>query len=54
MQTETFEDLAISTELRRAVQRVGFEIITPIQAKAKVDAWGIERCARETENRPGD
>ena len=47
MQTETFEGLAISTELRRAVQRVGFETMTPIQAKAKVDAEGIERYVHE-------
>jgi hypothetical protein len=47
MQTETFEGLAISTELRRAVQRVGFETMTPIQAKGKIDAEGIERYAHE-------
>jgi hypothetical protein len=47
MQTETFEGLAISTELRRAVQRVGFETMTLIQAKANVDAEGIERYAHE-------
>jgi ATP-dependent RNA helicase DeaD len=34
MQTEKFEGLAISPELRRAVQDVGFEAMTPIQAKA--------------------
>ncbi len=34
MQTERFEDLAISRELRKAVQDVGFEAMTPIQAKA--------------------
>jgi len=34
MQTEKFEGLAISPELRRAVQHVGFEAMTPIQAKA--------------------
>ena len=49
MQTETFEGLAISTELRRAVQRVGFETMPPIQTKAKVDAEGIERYAHEVE-----
>ena len=49
MQTETFEGLASSTELRRAVQQVGFEIMTPIQARAKVDAGGIEQYAHEVE-----
>lgn len=49
MQTEKFEGLAISPELRRAVQHVGFEAMTPIQAKAKVDAGGIERYAHEVE-----
>ena len=34
MQTEKFDALAISTELRRAVQDVGYEAMTPIQAKA--------------------
>jgi ATP-dependent RNA helicase DeaD len=34
MQTEKFEALAISKELRRAVQDVGYEAMTPIQAKA--------------------
>ena len=34
MQTERFEDLAISRELLKAVQEVGFEAMTPIQAKA--------------------
>lgn len=34
MQTEKFESLAISGELRKAVRDVGFEAMTPIQAKA--------------------
>src|SRR4030065_1411375 len=34
MQTEKFEALAIAKELRRAVQDVGYEVMTPIQAKA--------------------
>jgi ATP-dependent RNA helicase DeaD len=34
MQTEKFDDLAISKELHRAVQNFGFETMTPIQAKA--------------------
>jgi len=34
MQTEKFEALALSKELRRAVQDVGYELMTPIQAKA--------------------
>ena len=34
MQTEKFEDLPISRELRKAVKEVGFEAMTPIQAKA--------------------
>ena len=34
MQTEKFDALAISKELRRAVQDVGYEAMTPIQAKA--------------------
>ncbi len=34
MQTEKFDALAISKELRRAVQDVGYEVMTPIQAKA--------------------
>jgi ATP-dependent RNA helicase DeaD len=34
MQTEKFEALAISTELRRAVKGIGYEAMTPIQAKA--------------------
>jgi ATP-dependent RNA helicase DeaD len=34
MQAERFEDLAISRELRKAVQDVGFEVMTPIQVKA--------------------
>lgn len=34
MATEKFEDLALSKELRRAVQDMGFEEMTPIQAKA--------------------
>ena len=34
MQTETFDALAISKELCRAVQDVGYEAMTPIQAKA--------------------
>ena len=33
MSTETFEELAISKELLRAVQDLGFEEMTPIQAK---------------------
>jgi hypothetical protein len=42
MQTGTFEGLAISTELRRAVQRTGFEVITPIQGMPQADARGTE------------
>ncbi|MCX5799559.1 MAG: DEAD/DEAH box helicase [Proteobacteria bacterium] len=34
MSTEKFEDLAISKELLRAVQEIGFEEMTPIQAEA--------------------
>ncbi len=34
MQAEKFEDLPISRELRKAVKEVGFEAMTPIQAKA--------------------
>jgi ATP-dependent RNA helicase DeaD len=34
MQTEKFDALAISKELRRAVQDVGYEAMTPIQANA--------------------
>jgi ATP-dependent RNA helicase DeaD len=34
MQAEKFEDLRISRELRKAVKEVGFEAMTPIQAKA--------------------
>jgi ATP-dependent RNA helicase DeaD len=34
MQPEKFEDLPISRELRKAVKEVGFEAMTPIQAKA--------------------
>jgi len=34
MQTEKFDALAISKELRRAVQDVGYEAMTPIQARA--------------------
>ena len=34
MQTERFEDLAISGELRKAVRDAGFDEMTPIQAKA--------------------
>jgi len=34
MQTEKFEDLPISRELRNAVKDVGFETMTPIHAKA--------------------
>ncbi len=34
MQTVKFENLTISGELRKAVRDVGFEAMTPIQAKA--------------------
>jgi ATP-dependent RNA helicase DeaD len=34
MQTEKFEDLSISKELRKALRDVGFETMTPIQAMA--------------------
>ena len=34
MQKEKFDDLAISIELRRAVKDIGYETMTPIQAKA--------------------
>ena len=34
MQTEKFGDLPISGELRKAVRDMGFETMTPIQAKA--------------------
>jgi ATP-dependent RNA helicase DeaD len=34
MQTEKFGDLPISGELRKAIQDMGFETMTPIQAKA--------------------
>jgi len=34
MPTEKYGDLPISGELRKAVQDVGFEAMTPIQAKA--------------------
>jgi ATP-dependent RNA helicase DeaD len=34
MATEKFEDLAISKDLLRAIQEVGFEEMTPIQAQA--------------------
>lgn len=34
MSTEMFEELALSKELRRAVKDLGFEEMTPIQAKA--------------------
>jgi ATP-dependent RNA helicase DeaD len=34
METERFDDLAISKELLKAVREVGFEEMTPIQAKA--------------------
>jgi superfamily II DNA/RNA helicase len=34
MPTEKFGDLPISGELRKAVRDMGFETMTPIQAKA--------------------
>jgi ATP-dependent RNA helicase DeaD len=34
METERFEDLPISKELRRAIEEVGFEEMTPIQAQS--------------------